>query len=186
LPKCVGNGKRGDTVHMDFMQILHDYSGTISTLAGTTVAYIFTYVSKNYFGSLKLYFYEDHIDIQMHRLHKPEKIIEEVLTGELKAFIDIYNSKEIPISLRDIHIKIGKRTRVKEKLTYQNTNERTSYKFTYLNIPPKQLMSYSIYIRLHDSEVQEITKHKEKLFFVAIDQNENKVIKEITPQITIN
>jgi hypothetical protein len=158
---------------MDWGKVLHEYMAVFGTIAGATASFIGQYVYKNYFGSIKLYFYDIRIEMlkfDNERNRVRAENIDEAVDGYFYFNIDIFNGKEIPVCLRKIHIELFDEVRVEKLICSYYKDNRILQDLTYLNLPPKQLLSFSLSAHLNTSVIK---RRNTVVKFVAVDQNDD-------------
>ncbi len=170
---------------MCWQQILHDYVSLISALTGVLVGFGIQVWYKK-LGSLDIFFYNDVVALfsydNISRSKMNAKNIDAAEHGELSIAVDMYNSKDIPLGLRNIHFKIDKDQLC---INYLSREMHQPSKLTFLNIPPKQFISFAVQTCLSKEQIDKVYTNKCKIKFVAMDQDQKIVVKEILLDKTI-
>ena len=175
-------GKRGMTMNIE--EILHDYASAVSGIVGTIVGTLFTsawqYFSRKYFGKLQFFFYNDRVGLNGCKNQSKMEIntIDDAAEGQFTFYADIYSSKEIPIGLRNIKLRVGiNGTECQLKGTDKIPGDPQNIYI--LNIPPGQFLKYIFIAHFTKEQLIQIFKENYKLYFVAKTQDDKEIIEEI-------
>lgn len=151
--------------------LLKTYSGGIIAIISMITSAVFQHLFKKYMGNIKItvssakYRYEKYINGNLTSTKK----IDEALNAIVICQIDMYNSKDIPISLRDIHIEIGEKR--KDPTYYFGIKDCKKIKT--INIPAKNMVDYSFDFKVSKDEFQG------DIYFVAEKEDGKQIKKEI-------
>lgn len=163
-----------------FHELFKMYVGAISAVLGMVTTVVVQYIFKTYIGNLKITLDEPKNTYMYYETTSGNlcqtKDIEQATRAKITCQIYIYSSKEIPVSLRNIHIKVSEN---KKDVTF-NLEVNKAKKLKVLNIPPKNMMNYSIEFEVLKHEWENVLKENNKIYFMAIKENE-KEVKAIVP-----
>ena len=167
---------------MDWGQVFHDYVGPISALVGWIGNSLWQYVRKNYFGKLQFFFYNVRLGLSSYDSITKAKMgvetMDEAEEGELTFYVDIYNSKEIPIGLRNVKLIIGNNG-LEHQLKGKGESFTTLQNMYVLNIQPNQFLKYILQTQLKKEQLNQIFKENVKIYFTATKQDGKKITEEV-------
>lgn len=166
------------------------FEGTIGTLLGVIITFIFTQLTKK-IGKIEFYFNEyeyKYWRIYEGRIENLEnEFIEKAENYDYKFRIELYNSSESIKILRDL--KIGIKTGdkmiygsvINSDLNEYNEFRKTTHELNVINIPPKQIISFNLEGTVEKQKGVDLAQINQILFIAKDYKNKTytKLIKKI-------